>query len=284
MTTLPAAALAYANARWSVLPIDPHDKRPLCWHGVHDATTDERQVIKWWEQYPNANIGVRCDWFFVVDIDPRNGGLDSWIEFLSEHRPTLDTWEHNTWRASTGSGGTHFFFRHDRRLESVPLGKFMPGLDIKGNGKHYVLVPPSRTKGQYFWLNKPSKTHLYDAPEWMVRAIVEKKGGGGPRLRLVHDRNEERRLDELSLHVDRVARARSYVKCIEPAVSGQGGHDQTFVTAVRVCRGFNLTEEEGVMVMREWNRSCRPPWTEKELRRKVREALSVGQMRRGALL
>lgn len=280
MTNL-EAALKYAEDGWSVLPVV--NKRPACTHGVHDATVKFYQIEKWWAEFPNANIGVRCDWFFVVDIDPRNDGLDSWIELLQTNQTEITDWEHNTWRASTGAGGTHFYFRHDRRLESVPLGAFMPGIDIKGNSKHYVLVPPSKTRGKYMWLNRPSKTELYDPPEWLVREILKKKSAE-PRLRLVHDRSQEERLDRLARNVDRVSRARSYVKHIEPAVSGQHGHDQTFATAVRICKGFALTEDEGVMVLREWNRTCRPPWSEAELRRKVKEALRVGMMKVGALL
>jgi hypothetical protein len=271
------AALAYAKYGWAVLPI--RDKRPLCSNGVYGATTDPHAVRAMWREHPDANIGVRCDWFFVVDIDPRNGGLDSWLELLCNKQGEITEWEHNTWRAGTGSGGTHVYFQADERLKNVPLGKIADGIDIKGNGKHYVLVSPSKTQGQYYWSNRPSRTELYRAPEWLIVEILRVKRP----LQLVAPPMPDS-LDNLGQSIDRVRRALSYVKHIEPAVSGQGGHTQTLVTAIRVCRGFALSETEGYLVMSEWNKTCQPPWSEKDLRRKVREALTRGQMAMGALL
>ena len=69
-----------------------------------------------------------------------------------------------------------------------------------------------------------------------------------------------------------LSRAREYLKKVPPAVSGQHGHTATFVAALKVVRGFDLTDEEGFLVLSEWNRHCDPPWSEKELLHKVAEA------------
>src|SRR4051794_35614954 len=57
---------------WQGEPIG--DKAPLVRHGFHDATTDENQIKKWWEQYPFAMIGgpVPRD-ETCLDLDPRKG-------------------------------------------------------------------------------------------------------------------------------------------------------------------------------------------------------------------
>src|SRR5581483_10620543 len=58
-----------------------------------------------------------------------------------------------------------------------------------------------------------------------------------------------------------------------PAVSGQGGHDQTFAAARAVVWGFNLGAEVGHQLLREhYNPRCLPPWSEQELRHKCTEA------------
>lgn len=67
-------------------------------------------------------------------------------------------------------------------------------------------------------------------------------------------------------------RARKYLSKMPPAVSGQGGHDATFRAACVLVLGFGLSSGEALGLLSEWNQSCQPPWTEKELRHKVDDA------------
>jgi hypothetical protein len=58
-----------------------------------------------------------------------------------------------------------------------------------------------------------------------------------------------------------------------PAVSGQGGHDQTMHAARVVVYGFDLGPEAGFGLLWEhYNPRCEPPWSEAELRHKCQEA------------
>ena len=67
-------------------------------------------------------------------------------------------------------------------------------------------------------------------------------------------------------------RARLYVaKCL-PAVSGQGGHDDTFHVACVLVNGFALDEADALILLLEFNRRCLPPWTEAELVHKIKSA------------
>jgi hypothetical protein len=70
-------------------------------------------------------------------------------------------------------------------------------------------------------------------------------------------------------------RARRYIAKCPVAVSGQGGHDATFHVAAVLVWGFALGETEALMLLREWNQSCLPPWSESELAHKVRSAGSA---------
>jgi hypothetical protein len=67
-------------------------------------------------------------------------------------------------------------------------------------------------------------------------------------------------------------RARRYVAKCPPAVSGQEGHNTTFKVTCTLVHGFALAEGEALLVLREWNQSCQPPWSEAELRHKVTSA------------
>lgn len=71
---------------------------------------------------------------------------------------------------------------------------------------------------------------------------------------------------------DVVDRARRWLAVRDPAIEGSGGDRHTFETAVCIVRGFDLDRETAYALLAEWNRSCKPPWTERDLRRKVRDA------------
>ena len=67
-----------------------------------------------------------------------------------------------------------------------------------------------------------------------------------------------------------IDRARRYAARCPVAVSGQRGHDATFHVAAVLWNGFGLTEGDTLMLLREWNCGCQPPWSEAELVHKVK--------------
>ncbi len=79
-------------------------------------------------------------------------------------------------------------------------------------------------------------------------------------------------------------RARKYLACCDVAVSGSGGHNQTFVVASKLVKGFLLSVDDAYDLLCEWNARCQPPWSDRELRRKVEQAASSSRMVEGAML
>lgn len=135
-------AVARALNTWRVFPLRGKVPAIPSWaggRGVLDATTDLLTVLKWWSgRYAGCNIGGRVpEAMFVLDIDPRNGGLES-LQLLETRYgtlpPTLTT------VSGRGDGGTHMFFRRPHgKLTSSRLGA---GIDIKSSSG-YVVLPPS---------------------------------------------------------------------------------------------------------------------------------------------
>src|SRR5665213_2854734 len=119
-------ALAYAEMGWAVLPIQSRDKVPLTEHGLNDASCDRDTVRAWWSQWPSANIGVACaqSKIVAIDIDPRNGGEQTFLE-LEDRLGCLPA----TVEASTGGGGTHLLF--ESTGVDQPRAQLGPGVDIK---------------------------------------------------------------------------------------------------------------------------------------------------------
>jgi len=74
------------------------------------------------------------------------------------------------------------------------------------------------------------------------------------------------------LPIDIVERANRYVAKIPPAVSGQGGHNQTFHVACILVIGFGLESEQALAIMQEYNQRCQPPWSDRELQHKLADA------------
>lgn len=71
--------------------------------------------------------------------------------------------------------------------------------------------------------------------------------------------------------MNQFARAKSYIDRMPGAVSGSGGHDQTFAVACCVVR-FGLNEGDQWSLLTDYNTRCSPPWAEKDLRHKLNDA------------
>ncbi|MBP7722470.1 MAG: bifunctional DNA primase/polymerase [Alphaproteobacteria bacterium] len=111
-------------------------------HGDKNATNNVKKIRKWWNKYPNANIGLVVDGFFVIDVDGEKGRLSlRRIGSLSR-----------TSKARTGRG-EHIFFKGNLEGKMMKL----EGIDIKTNG--YMVVPPSvhASSRRYRWIVPLSK-------------------------------------------------------------------------------------------------------------------------------
>ncbi len=73
---------------------------------------------------------------------------------------------------------------------------------------------------------------------------------------------------------DVIARAVAYLNACPPAISSQGGHNQTFALAQALIKGFCLESDTAMRLLRDhYNPRCKPPWSEKELQHKTNSAL-----------
>jgi len=71
-------------------------------------------------------------------------------------------------------------------------------------------------------------------------------------------------------------RAVAYIARMPPAISGAGGHGATWAVAIQLARGFALSEEATFRILRdEYNPRCQPPWSERELRHKAKQAAAA---------
>ena len=164
-----AAARLYTTWGWPVFPLWPQGhkivdrrtgeitiasgKTPATKHGFKDATADTGRITRWWGKHPTHNIGLPTGHRFdVIDIDPKNGGVDSFLKLLGDKAlPDLHA------VAVTASGGMHLYVRPTGKGNYAAL---RPGIDYRGRGG-YVVAPPSTLGApgrSYSWLVQPSPT------------------------------------------------------------------------------------------------------------------------------
>lgn len=180
-------ALEYANRGWKVVPLHTPDaqgkcschkadcpsvgKHPRTMNGAKDATTDTEKLARWWDMWPDANIGVLTgaeSGIVVLDVDVKSGG-DKTLKHLIEQHGKFDEKVY----ANTGGGGWHIIFRHPGGHWPNTQGgpnkpsKLGAGLDFRGDGG-YIAAPGSlhASGKRYEWGQAPNG-HMPEMPDWL---------------------------------------------------------------------------------------------------------------------
>ena len=250
-------ALKYAKMGFSVIPISPKTKVPLIKFADKPALT-ELEIIKLWDEYPSANIALRTDKFFVIDVDVHGvNGFES-----------LTAWKHKdlltpTLVAKTASGGRHYFYfkREDSSLNQQ-IG-FLDGVDIKAHVNNYVLVAPSATSaGVYEWDIEQSAEGgtMTTASRELVNAInSERKSSQGLRQMLwntYHNQGEKTKTAER-------------FETILRGFGGQGGRNANLTSFTAYLLRVGLEPEDVLALAEIANSNSAEPLPNGELRTTV---------------
>src|SRR4051812_25147209 len=74
-------ALGYAATGLRVIPLHESSKPPRIERWPERGTDDPETIIKWFESWPDSNLGVLTgDGLLALDVDRRNGGMKSFGE------------------------------------------------------------------------------------------------------------------------------------------------------------------------------------------------------------
>lgn len=189
-------ANAYRAEELCVVPAKPDEKRPALveWreyqqNGIPSDTHNRWYTPRTGEHRNNPRMGFITgpanldadSAMFVIDLDEKDGvsGKAAWQRLLDEHEGGIDF---DTWRALTGTGGQHLYFRCPvdrcpRTQKHITLG-----IDVRGVGG-FIMAPPSTRKegtGSYDWVPRfsPWECDIAEAPEWLL-AYLESLCGTG---------------------------------------------------------------------------------------------------------
>ncbi len=261
-------------------PKNSRGKRPigrLVPDGCNDATNDIETIFRWWREKRNANIGCVPGKSGLIGIDfDDERGLQSKKKLEDQYGSLPLTWTVQTGREG---GGRHEYYQTPE-FSVKNKAAWDSGIDLRHHGGYLILPPSVHQSGKkYEWIYSPlenaDSVELAALPqEWLN--ILPRQGDNDSSPK----KNKSRTTVASDLRQPStespliIAQCRKYVEQCAPAVSGNGGHNQTFHVACVIFYDFGLNERDGWPILLEYNIRCAPAWSEKELRHKMSDALA----------
>lgn len=164
-------ALAYAANGWPVFPLEPQGKQPigrLVPNGLKNATTDETTIRHWWDQQPDANIGIPTGVAFDAGDLDNDEAMKGFISVCAEHGSD----PRGLPRTKTGRG-RHVLFAPTGLGNKVNV---LLGMDWRGKGGYIVAPGSIHPNGEkYEWIQEPAINgkgpRFPEAPEWLLARL-----------------------------------------------------------------------------------------------------------------
>jgi Bifunctional DNA primase/polymerase, N-terminal/AAA domain len=272
--TLLDSALFYAGRGWHVFPCLAGLKTPATRHGWHDATTDPDRIRAWWRVNPNYNVAIATgpSGLFVIDIDP--GAEAEWAKLIASDVDLAMALQ-DTYAVQTPRGGWHYYFTGEGRTSA---SRIAPNVDTRAIGG-YVLAPPSRVSDSKA---QGSYTLAADKPLQALPAVIAERMAVRDDIPLAPALPADSILWDAP---ETLIRAEAWLEGLvgagEVAVEGCGGNTRTYQTACRLLEMGIKPDTAYLLLLRDWNPFCIPPWEDQDLETIVRNAWEHGQETRG---
>ena len=140
------------------------------------------------------------------------------------------------------------------KVKKPAIGGKLPGIEIYGRWRLFCYT------GQHIGIHQ--EIHECSRP---LQSLLKKMQP--PENQIQFERNNNRG-DTKSAEY-----ARRWLQKHGPAISGNFGHTHTYSAALTLVDGFGLDQGTALDLLREWNQTCQPPWSDRELVRKIQQAL-----------
>lgn len=250
------AAQSYAARGWSVIPMEPHGKRPIvAWLEFQQRRAAADEIDAWFRHWPDANVGIvtgHVSGLVVVDVDAQHGGFES-LAALARDLGTLP----ETVTAVTGGGGRHLYFDHPREALRNRVG-VRPGIDLRADGGCVVAPPSVHPSGRrYAWSAgcAPEEMPLATLPPWFLHLLRKSTHSGHP---LTHWRH--------LVH--------------EGVAEGERNATLASLTGHLLWRGID--PDVALELLLAWNRTrCQPPLPDDEVARVVQSIARLHERDQG---
>lgn len=264
-------ALALHDHGYQVVIVPLGCKRPaIDWKKYQTERVERAQVEEWYSQ-GEQNIAIITGTISnVVVVDGDSAEACTYIETICDPTPFK----------VFSSKGAHYYYRHPGgKVPNAVRVMDDPPVDLRGDGG-LIIGPGSKHPSGAMYKLAPESDIIstHDLPlfrrDWFKEMdqakVIEFK-----RPTLHFNSPKER---------DRYDQAQRYLSKVPGAVQGAGGDVHTYVQACRVVRGFDLSDDEALNLLRVWNLRCSPEWSDAELVAKVKHARAYGQGQFGEML
>ncbi len=247
-------ALNFASNGWHVLPVKNRQKLPHIIKWQDEATTDEETIRKWWNEWPNANIGVQLgEKSGIIDVECDSPEAEiQLLELIGDVDPPT----------FIGKRGYHRLFAWQDGMPKravIKIGEIEVRLGGGGKGAQTVFPPSVHPGGAvYTWKHNGTPPPI---PEKLLNKII----GIEEAPRVVFS-------SPSSCTQDLSERIRKYLATVEPAIEGSNGSKVTYRVACTLVLGYNLSIADAIPFFNEYSMTCQPPWSEKELIHKLSDA------------
>lgn len=141
-----------------MIPVQPGGKRPLVpWIEYQNRRPTEEEIHRWWQQYPNANIGIvtgKISRVVVIDLDPDKDDNENGAK-IYEQAPT-------DLIVKTGRGGCHLYYHYPEDVDHISNRvSLLPGVDVRADGGYVVAPPSAHSSGRlYGWARRGEPREL----------------------------------------------------------------------------------------------------------------------------
>ncbi len=196
-------ALTWHESGYKVFPLHPIVKgRCKCGGtkcaGKHPAMSNWQHTPHWsdekLEELDLTNYGILCDGLLVIDVDARNGGVESFAK-LQERLPSVMS-SGCVVNTGSGNGSQHYFFKLPDT--DTPLRQHideLPGIDFKSTG-FVVGCGSMHASGNAYTIALGSPMEIEGAPADLIELLhvpkaVRAQMDGGFSVDVSHEQVQE---------------------------------------------------------------------------------------------
>lgn len=264
-------ALALWDRGYQVVLVPLKQKSPAFAWKRFQTERVPRELVETWFSQGEHNIALISGTISgTVVVDGDSADACGYIESITP--PTMKV---------LTSKGAHYYFRHPGggRVPNSVRVLDKPPIDLRGDGG--LTIGPGSLHASGFYYRLPEDVELlsvHDLPafrrEWFpLPEKIQETSFLRPVLRFPGPDQQEA-----------YEAAKRYMANVPGAIQGAGGDHHTYTQACRLVRGFNLTDDEALSLLQDWNATCSPAWAEAELAAKVVHARNYGTGQFGSML
>lgn len=269
MTDVREQVANYLSRGWLCVPLRSRSKSPIHkdWPKLRIAPD---QIGKYFSPTDNVGLilGEPSGWLVDVDLDCPDA-----IALADEYLPLTPA---ITGRLSAPRSHRWYIASSAKTEKHTDPNDGSMIVELRSTGSQTVVGPSTHPEGEQYEVLSGDPT-IVPAP--MLAACVRALADAVLKIRSPDLSPRPRpplppaRLQQYDSSSDVESRAITYLAAMPPAISGAGGHSQTYAAATALVHGFGLSQDVAFeLLANHYNLRCDPQWSEKELRHKINQA------------